>query len=155
MSQDNSTVPDLGLQAYGSDEYSNGDLLKNLEDRHVDRFAEGTEEHAGTALMGIELHDGMLGVQVSMEVDSSYIRVYPEVRQKDDGSWLCESLIERRRLNEIEELCPDCEIVEVVQNNIMDPDEAEVLFILNSEGVDPFAINMHLDENGQTEFFEL
>jgi len=59
---DRGDLPDLGLRAYATDEHSNGDLLKNLEGRHVHRFSEGTREHAGTALMAVELSDDeMLG----------------------------------------------------------------------------------------------
>lgn len=147
---------DLGLEAYATGEHSNGELLQNLVGRRVDRFSEGTGEHAGTALMAVELSaDEMLGVQVEMSPVTSEMDVYPDVRQRDDGSWVCESFVEWRSLDRIEDLCPDCEIVDVAQRNIMDADDAEVLAILDAEGAEPFAINIYHDDRGRTEFFEL
>lgn len=155
-SDDRGDLPNLGLRAYATDEYSNADLLKNLEGRRVHRFSEGTGEHAGTALMAVELSDDeMLGVQVTMAVDSSSMEVYPDVRERDDGSWVCDSFTECWSLDRIEEACPDCEIVAVLERNIMDPETAEVLVVLDAAGQEPFAINIYHDEQGRTELFEL
>ena len=155
-SADRGDLPDLGLRAYATDEHSNADLLKNLEGRRVHRLSEGTAEHAGTALMAVELSDDeMLGVQVSMAVDTSSIEVYPDVRERDEGSWVCDSFTERWSLDRIEEPCPDCEIVAVLERNIMDPETAEVLAVLDAGDQEPFAITIHHDEYGRTEFFEL
>jgi len=97
----------------------------------------------------------VLGVQVTMAVDTSSMEVYPDVRERDDSSWVCDSFTERWSLGRIEEPCPDCEIVAVLERNIMDPETAEVLAVLDAAGQEPFAVNIHHDECGRTEFFEL
>lgn len=146
---------DLGLEAYAGDDVSNADLLQNLVGRQVDRFAEGTGEHAGTALMAVELSKGdELGVQVSMAVETSEMTVYPNVRERSDDDWVCESYREQRSLGRIKELCP-LQIVGVAERNIMDPDEAEVIAIVDADDTEPFAINIYHDDQGRTEFFEL
>ncbi len=146
---------DLGLDAYAADEVPNADLLQNLVGRQVDRFAEGTGEHAGTALMAVELSEGEeLGVQVSMAVDTSEMTVYPSVRDRGDGDWVCESYREQRSLGRIVDLCP-LQIVGVAERNIMDAENAEVLAIVDADGTEPFAVNIYHDDQGRTEFFEL
>ncbi|WP_302083239.1 hypothetical protein [Salinibaculum rarum] len=146
---------DLGLDAYASDDTNTADLLKNLEGCRVHRFSEGTGEHAGTALMIVELADDAgLGVQVSMEVDTSYASIHPNARQQPDGSWAVDDIDERRTLDELESPCPNCRIVEVVQKDIMDPENARVLAILDPVGDNPYALDIHIDEDGGTEFFE-
>jgi len=46
--------------------------------------------------MAVELSDDeMLGVQVTMAVDTSSMEVYPDVRERDDSSWVCDSFTER------------------------------------------------------------
>ncbi len=89
-----------------------------------------------------------------MAVNTSEMTVYPNVRDRGDGDWVCESYREQRSLGRIKELCP-LDIVDVVQRNIMDPDEAEVLAIVDTDGTEPFAINIYHDDQGRTEFFEL
>jgi len=42
-----------------------------------------------------------------------------------------------------------------LERNIMDPETAEVLAVLDAAGQEPFAVNIHHDECGRTEFFEL
>jgi len=88
--------------------------------------------------MAVELSDDeMLGVQVTMAVDTSSMEVYPDVRERDDSSWVCDSFTERWSLGRIEEPCPDCEIVAVLERNIMDPETAEVLAVLDAAGRNP------------------
>lgn len=152
--KDNRNGATLGIEAYASDDTPAADLLKNLEGCRVHRFSEGTGVHAGTALMAVELPDGDgLGVQVSMEEDTSDVEVHPDIQQNSDGGWSAEPDTEYRTLDKIEEPCPNCRIIEVVQRDIMDPENARVLAIIQPESGEPYAIDIHLDESGGTEFF--
>jgi len=159
MSTSNSSSDNLnlGIDAYAGDEMSTADLLLNLEGCRVDRFVEGTGEHAGTALMTVLLPTGEgLGVQVSMEIDTSCAEIHPLARQRDDGSWEVTPTTERWTLSTLEEPCPNCQIIGVVQKEIMDPDNARVVVILESEIQEsPYAVDVHIDDTGGTEFYEM
>lgn len=145
----------LGVDAYADPDSNNGELLKNLEGCNVHRFTPGTEEHAGTALMVVELptNEG-LGVQIEMDTDAGEIPTY-ECTRSSDGQWSANRTADYRDRGTIEEACPDLEILEVVYHNIMDPDTARVVVILGSDDVSPFGVDIHLHEDGGTDFFEV
>lgn len=150
----NMSTHNLGVDAYADPDSNNGDLLKNLEGCRVHRFSPGTGEHAGTALMIVELSTGDgLGVQVEMDTLNDRIPVYP-CTQSDDGTWTAESLADYRDHDAIETECPDLEIIEVTQHNIMGPETARVLVILDSDTQKPFGIDIYLHDDG-TDFFEI
>lgn len=152
-----STSTELGIEAYENTATPSADLLLNLEGQRVHRFAEGTGEHAGTALMAVELPTGEgLGVQISMEEDTSNVPVHPDAYQVDSGDWRVSSDTERWSLDTLESPCPDCQIVNVVQKDIMDPDNARVLIILESDiQHQAYGLDIHIGDDGGTEFFEL
>ncbi|MDT3437816.1 hypothetical protein [Haloarcula sp. 1CSR25-25] len=159
MSTKNTATQDLelGIDAYAGDETSTADLLLNLEGRAVHRFTEGTGKHAGTALMAVELPTGEgLGVQVSMDVDTSQAEVHPIASQQHDGSWVVDPTTEKWTLDSLEEPCPESQIIGVAQKDIMDPDNARVAVILESYLHDsPYALDIHINDSGGTEFFEI
>jgi hypothetical protein len=150
----------LGIEAYADSTVSNADLLKNLEGQPVHRFSEGTEEHAGTALMVIELPDGNgLGMQVEMENDAPYVNVYP-APQEDTSGWTVDADTERKHIDELEEPCPDCEIVEIVERNLtpvqagdLPPSQAELYVILDPNDGNQYALSFHVLEDGAVNYF--
>ena len=148
---------ELGIDAYAGDETPTADLLLNLEGCRVHRFAKGTGKHAGTALMAVELPTGEgLGVQVEMKADAPYAEIHPSASRQDDGSWEFDATTEWWTLDTLERPCPDCQIIGVVQKQIMDPANARVAVILQSVLHDsPYALDIHIDATGGTEFFEL
>ncbi|RLM94391.1 hypothetical protein D3D01_16135 [Haloarcula sp. Atlit-7R] len=107
--------------------------------------------------MAVELPTGDgVGVQISMEVDTSQVRVHPIASQQDDGSWVVDPTTEKWALSSLDKPCPECEIIEVVQKDIMDPENARVVIILKSKiHESPFAIDIHINDRGGTEFFEI
>lgn len=159
MNANNSSTHDLelGIDAYGGSETSTADLFQNLKGCTVHRFAEGTDEHAGTAMMVVELPTGEgLGVQVSMEAETSHTHIHPSASQQGEDSWAVNPDTERLTLTAIEEPCPDCTIVGVASQDIMIPDDARVAVILDSDLRDePYALDIHIGESGGTEFFEV
>jgi len=155
---DRGDLPDLGLRAYATDEHSNGDLRR--EPRRAPRPPvlggySRTRRDGPRWRSSFRTTRCSADLQVTMAVDTSSMEVYPDVRERDDSSWVCDSFTERWSLGRIEEPCPDCEIVAVLERNIMDPETAEVLAVLDAAGQEPFAVNIHHDECGRTEFFEL
>lgn len=144
----------LGTSAYADSSTNKADLFKNLEGCNVHRFSPGTEEHAGTALMVTELptNEG-LGVQVSMDTDGEHIPIYPA--NESSTGWTIEETPVTSTLDKLERACPNLTIKEVVHHNIMDPDTARVVAILESPSDDPYALDIHIDDRGGTEFFEV
>lgn len=147
-------MSDLGLDAYADDSTDAADLLLNLEGCTVHRFSPGTGEHAGTALMVVELPTGEgLGMQVTMNPDGEHIHTF-SVTQRG-GTWQADEMPTTRTLDDIETDCPDLTIHEVVHHDIMDPDNARVVAILDAPGTDPYGIDIHIHDDGGTEFFEV
>lgn len=142
----------LGTAAYADPRSNNADLLENLEGCTVHRFSPGTKEHAGTALMVTKLPTGDgLGVQVSMNEDGEHIPTYTGTH---DDNWAIEPMPTIKTLTELEADCPNLTIREVTHKNIMNPDTARLVAILDN-GNDYYALDIHLDETGSTEFFEV
>ncbi len=145
----------LGIDAYANPgpDIDNADLLQNLEGCRVHRFSPGTGEHAGTALMVVELPTGEgLGVQIEMDTLNDRIPVVP-CSKGDDGTWETNGVTEYREHASVED--NTFEVIEVTHHKIMDPDEARVLVILASNEHSPFAVDIYLHDDGGTDFFEV
>jgi len=145
---------ELGQKAYAADSNSPSttELLQNLEGQPVHRLSEGTGEHAGTALIAIELPTGEgLGLQVCMDKKTDELFCYPDVVETEDG--LSGGRREKESIDAIENLCPDLTVSEVAHKDIMSPAEAQAFLVLNpDEREDQFALELFLDD-GKLNFF--
>jgi hypothetical protein len=144
----------LGIDAYSDPTTDTSDLLKNLDGCTVHRISAGVEEHAGTALLVVELPTGEgLGVQVSMDPDGNHISTYSVTRGSGELEIDPEPTV--RTLSELETGFPEVSIEEVAHHNIMDPDTARVVLVLSAPSVEPYALDMHIHGDRGTEFFEV
>jgi hypothetical protein len=147
-----STRP-LGLDAYASADPNAADLMKNLEGCAVHGVTPGTEEHAGTGLLKVELPTGEgLGLQIPMDTDEHTIPMRRATLQNE--TWQVSPEEVQKPVDTLGVNAPDITILEVAHHNIMDPKTAEVVLILDLKGGSPFAVNIHLVDGG-AEFFSI
>lgn len=147
-----STRP-LGLDAYASDDPNAADLMKNLEGCAVHGVIPGTGEHAGTGLLKIELPTGEgLGIQIPMDSAAKTIPMHEATLQNETWHVSPESV--QKPHTTLNGSTSDCTILEVVHHNLMDPETAEVVLILDFQTGSTLAVNIHLVDGG-AEFFSV
>jgi hypothetical protein len=147
-----STRP-LGLDAYASTDPNAADLLKNLEGCAVHGITPGTAEHAGTGLLKVELPTGEgLGLQIPMNTDEQTVPTRQATQE--DETWQVSPTPIEKPLRDFQVNAPDIKILEVVHHNIMDPETAEVVLILELATGETLALNLNLVDGG-AEFFSV